>query len=201
MIRVFAAPLVVLLAACASGPVVFSGKDIEYERGFAVKSRKDRDRVLVVRGGHSFGLSLPYAEDWSFESTSRAVILARSRAREMIATVRASSPVAPVTEEVYLTQILKNVREALGSPSVSIADAQVAKHADHFVLECTVRVTAEGASPEPQSHFWGMRQAPGGVVYEVHLSTSCPPGPKLEELRSAARSILAVEFALLPPRR
>jgi hypothetical protein len=201
MIRSLAASLLLLPAACAGGPVVFSGKDIEYERGFVVRARKDRDRVLVVRGGHSFGLSLPYAEDWSFESTSRAVILARSRAREMIATVRASPPVAPVAEEVYLTQLLKNVREALGSPSVSIADGQVARHADHFVLECTVRVTAEGASLEPQSHFWGMRQAPGGVVYEVHLSTSCPPGPQLDDLRSAARSIIAVEFALLPPGR
>jgi len=165
-----------------------------------VKAVKDRDRVLVVRAGHSLGLALPYAEDWSFESTSRAIILARSREHEMIATVRASSPVAPVTEEVYLTQILKNVREILGSASVSIEDGQVVKHADHFVLECTVRWT-EGADLALQTHFWGMRQAPGGVVYEVHLATSCPAGPKLDDLRSAAQSILAVEFALLPPRR
>jgi hypothetical protein len=201
MIRAITATLLILLAACAGGPVVFSGKDIEYERGFVVRAKKDRDRVLLVRDGHSLGLSLPYAEDWSFESTSRAVILARSHEREMIATVRASSPVAPVAEDVYLTRILKNVRETLGEASVSIADGQVVKHADHFVLECTVRATSEGADPEPQSHFWGMRQAPGGVVYEVHLATSCPPGPKLDDLRSAARSILAVEFALLPPRR
>src|SRR6185436_2489759 len=95
-----------LLASCGgtTGPVLFTGKDIEYERGFAISARKDKDRILVVQGGHPFGISFPYAEDWSFESDKARPIFGKSQTRELIVSVLKGERKAPVREEEHLNE-------------------------------------------------------------------------------------------------
>lgn len=185
-----------LLASCG-GTVVFTGRDIDYERGFVVHARQAQDRVLVVHERASVGVALPYAEDWEFQSTSRLVWTASSRTCGAAASLRSSAARPGFQAEPHLQQTLRNARaiakEDLG---LRLSDDRLVRHGEHWVLEYVM-----ASDKTAQAHVWSTRQAADGTIYELHYSFQVPPDAASRDRRfEAARSIAGREFALIPRR-
>ncbi len=201
MVRMLAAIILVTVVSCgATAPVVFSGRDIEYERGFAIKARKDRDRILVVCGGHHFGISLPYSEDWIFESTPAKPMFGRSRSRELVVTVQVADRPGPAEEEPYLQEVLRSIRSKMEPSVISVLDPRFVKLGDHVVLGYKTELSLEGKATR-QFHFWGMRRSPDGTTYEIHFSTTAQSDPQLQDLITDVCSIITQEFQIIPQRK
>ena len=182
-------------ASCgATGPVIFTGQDIEYARGLAIAGRKDRDRVLVVSGEYDFGISLPYAEDWTFEPAARKPVFGSSKSAEMIVTVQAARTDRKIDEQTYLRdELMGNMRSTFERRGLAIEAVGLRKIGEHYVLEFTAKATVDGR-PFQQVHWWGVRRNDHGVVCDIHLSSTCSAEKKLEDLRVAAHSIIGQEF-------
>lgn len=201
MVKMLAATILVTVVSCRStAPVVFSGRDIEYERGFAIKARKDEDRILVVCGGHHFGITLPYAEDWIFEATSTKPMFGRSRTRELVVTVQVADRPGPTEEELYLQEVLRSIRSKMESSAISVLDPNFVKLGDHFVLGYKTDLTLEGKVTR-QFHFWGVRRSPDGTTYEIHFSTSAQTESQRKALITDMCLIITQEFQILPQRK
>ncbi|HYF00835.1 MAG TPA: hypothetical protein VEJ18_18075 [Planctomycetota bacterium] len=197
MRNVWAAWILCLLTSCG-GTVMFTGRDIQYERGFSVRARQADDRVLVVHEKASVGVALPYAEDWEFSSTSRLVWTASSRTLAAAASLRSSAARPNFQAEPHLQATLRNARaiakeEELG---LRLSDDRLARHGEHWVLEY---VMASGETA--QAHVWSTRQAADGTIYELHVSFRVPPDAASRDRQlEAARSIVGREFAVIPGR-
>jgi len=190
-----------LLVSCGSTtPVVFTGKDIEYEQGFGITSRKDEDRILVVRGDSQFGIRLPYAEDWTFESDLARPIYGRSPTRDLIVSVLKGERMAAIKEDNHLKDILARVRKNMEPTGIPIQNAQVLPLGDHFILSYHTDLLTEKKSL-PQLHFWATRQTPDGQIYEAHFSAYSQTPSARKELAVQICLILVNEFFILPPGR
>jgi hypothetical protein len=190
-----------LLVSCGlTSPVLFTGKDIQYERGFAIASRKGQDRILVVRGDNPIGISVPYAEDWSFESATARPIFGRSQTRELVVSILKGERKAAVKEDDHLKDVLVRVRKNIEPTGIPIQEARVELFGDHFILSFHTELPTEKKSL-PQLHFWAMRQTPEGQIYEAHFSTSSQTRSEREELVVQICLILINEFLIIPQRR
>lgn len=198
MVRMLAAIILVTGVSCgATAPVVFSGRDIKFERGFSIAAKKDKDRILVVCAGHHFGISLPYSEDWIFEWKSTKPMFGRSRSRELVVTVQVADLPGPAEEEPYLQEVLRSIRSKMEPSGISVLEPRFVKLGDHVVLGYKTDLSWEGKAIR-QFHFWGMRRTPDGITYEIHFSTSAQSEPQLENLISDVCSIITQEFWILP---
>jgi len=198
MIRTMAALALSTLVSCgATGPVLFSGRDIDYERGFSIKSRKGSDRILVVCGGHPFGVSLPYAEDWVFERTSSKPIFGRSASRDLIVTVQVADRPGPSEEEAYLQELLDQVRSRVAPSGISILEPKIFQLGEHFILAYKTDLTLHGKNAR-QHHFWGIRRTPDLTTYEMHFSILARTEAQPKDLIVDVCSIIAQEFMILP---
>jgi hypothetical protein len=201
MIRKLAAVVLGVLVSAGCGttsPVVFSGKDIGYARGLGIAGRKEQDRVLVVSGEYDFGISLPYAEDWTFDPSPGTPVFGSSRTADMVASVQVGRPGRKVEEEAYLRdELMKNVMKTSESRGIKVQGAEVRKIGEHPVLEYEVEMPVESGVFR-QTHWWGVRQNPAGLVCDLHLSTTCTEKSKRDNLRVAAHSIIGQEFHFIP---
>jgi len=193
--------LVLATASCGStGPFLYSGKDIQNaSAGLEVRRSKNPDWVVVGSTKYLFVLSLPYAEDWELESTLKDPLFATSGSVPLVTSIKfyMEKDKRKVEEAGYLQGILKNqtvVSEKLGG---KLVDAAVTKQGDHSVLEYRIDLVVEGRTFH-QHHFWGSRQNKEGLIYDIHLSTTCMDEVKLAELREKARDILARRFEIVP---
>ena len=190
-----------LLASCGfTAPVLFTGKDIEYERGFVIASRKGEDRILVVQGNNPFGISFPYAEDWSFESTPARPIFGSSQTRDLVVSVLKGERKGAVKEEEHLNDVLARVRRNMEPTGIPIQDPKVVPFESHFILSYYTDLPTEKKSL-PQLHFWAIRQTPEGQIYEAHFSTSSQTRSAREELAVQICLILVNEFRIIPQQR
>jgi len=182
-------------AGCgATSPILFTGKDIDYARGLGIAGRKEQDRVLVVSGDYDFGISVPYAEDWTFDPSPGKPVFGSSKMAEVVVSVQVARPGRKIEEEPYLRdELMNNVRKSSEQRGIKIKDVALRKIGDHFVLEYEAEIAIESGLFR-QVHWWGVRQNAAGMVCDLHLSSTCTEEPKRKNIRVAAHSIIGQEF-------
>lgn len=194
--------LILLLATASCGParLVYSGRDVEdASTGLIVKRAKDPEWIALANAKYGFLVFLPYATDWTFESSLKDPLFASSSSLEFVASLKfyAEKGLARVEEERYLRGILENQTRVVDKIGGRLAGASTPRQGDHFALEYRVEIDAEGRTFR-QQHFWGLRQNDEGLIYDLHLSTTCSDESRLAVLAEKARDIIARRFRIVP---